>query len=211
LSAAEAATAGPWWAPGQGTPLPAYATYANDRGEVGLLNVSGPIETKGHPFFEPIGTNGRACISCHQPADSMSLSLRSIDERWRATGGRDPLFAAVDGMNCPNLPPADPRSHSLLLERGLFRIALPWPPRRADGTVIDPEFTIEGRARPVGLQHDPTYGLRSAKPTISVFRRPRPLAEHQVHDASGASASGSSSARTAWWHQSIPRRDVRPA
>ena len=187
LLAAESAAVSSWWAPGQGTPLPAYVTYENDRGEVGLLNGSGPIETKGHPFFEPIGTNGRACVSCHQPSDGMSLSLRSIRERWRTTGGRDPLFAAVDGMNCPNLPPADPKSHSLLLERGLFRIALPWPPRRADGTAIDPEFTIDVVRDPSGCNTDPTYGLRSARPTISVFRRPRPVAntKYTTHQGFG--------------------------
>ena len=176
VATAQTAVSRPWWAPGQGTPLPAFISYANDRGAVGLLNASGAIETKGHPFFEPIGTNGRACVTCHQPADGMSLSLRSIQDRWAATGGRDPLFAAVDGMNCPNLPAADPRSHSLLLERGLIRVALPWPPRRADGTSIDPEFTIDVVRDPSGCNTDPMYGLSSARPTISVFRRPRPAA-----------------------------------
>ena len=166
----------PWWAPGQGTPLPAYATYDNDRGQVGVLNTSGAVDTKGHPFFEAIGTNGRACVTCHQPTDGMGLSLRSVRERWLATGGTDPLFAAVDGMNCPNLPAADPRSHSLLLERGLIRIALPWPPARADGTPIEPEFTIDVVRDPSGCNLDPVYGLNSARPTISVFRRPRPVA-----------------------------------
>jgi hypothetical protein len=74
-------------------------------------------------------------------------------------------------MNCPNLPPDDPRSHSLLLERGLIRIALPWPPQRPDGTRIDPEFTIEVVRDPSGCNNDPIYGLQSANPSISVFRR----------------------------------------
>ena len=111
LSAAFVAAAGSptsWWSPGQGTPLPEFATYDNEQGQLGVLNTSGPLDTKGHPFFEPIGTNGRACVTCHQPSDGMSLSVRSIRERWTATGGKDPLFAAVDGMNCPNLPPDDP-------------------------------------------------------------------------------------------------------
>ena len=90
-----------WWSPGDGGRLPAYATYANDYGEVGVLNTSGPVDTKGHPFFEPIGDNGRACVSCHQPANGMSLSVAAIQERWRVTQGTDPIFAAVDGMNCP--------------------------------------------------------------------------------------------------------------
>ena len=141
-----------------------------------VLNTSGVLVTKGHPFFEPIGTNGRACVTCHQPSDGMSLSVRSIRERWTATGGKDPLFAAVDGMNCPSLPPGDPRSHSQLLDRGLFRIALVWPPQRPDGTPIDPEFSIEVVRDPGGCNTDPTYGLSSTNPTISVYRRPRPVA-----------------------------------
>jgi hypothetical protein len=168
-----AATGPTWWAPGQGTVLPDFSTYDNDRGQLGVLNASGTLDTKGHPFFEPIGTNGRACVTCHQPADAMALSVRSVRERWAASGGKDPMFAAVDGMNCPNLPPDDPRSHSLLLERGLIRVALPWPPQRADGSRIDPEFTIEVARDPSGCNTDPVYGLRSPNPTISVFRRPR--------------------------------------
>jgi hypothetical protein len=174
--AAQPAPATAWWAPGQGTPLPEYATYDNDRGHAGILNVSGPVTTAGHPFFEPIGTNGRACITCHQPADGMALSLRSIRERWEATRGADPLFAPVDGMNCPDLPRGEAQSHSLLLERGLIRIALPWPPRRPDGTPIDPEFTIEVVRDPSGCNLDPVYGLQSRDPAVSVFRRPRPAA-----------------------------------
>jgi hypothetical protein len=174
-----AAASGPstsWWAPGQGTPLPAFTTYDDDRGQLGVLNVSGQLETKGHPFFEPIGTNGRACVTCHQPSDGMSLSVRSIRERWTTTSGKDPLFAAVDGMNCPNLPLDDPKSHSLLLDRGLFRIALPWPPVRPDGTRLDPEFALEVVRDPSGCNMDPVYGLNSPSPRVSVFRRPRPVA-----------------------------------
>ena len=162
-----------WWSPGQADPLPELAKYDNDFGDVGILNQSGRIETKGHPFFEPIGTNGRACVTCHQPADGMSVSLRSIRERWAATGGKDPIFAAIDGQNCPNLPNADPASHSLLLERGLFRVSLPWPPRRPDGSVIDPEFTLEVVRDPSGCNLSAEYGLKSADPRVSVFRRPR--------------------------------------
>ena len=185
--AAQTGASGPWWAPGQATPLPAYATYENDRGQVGLLNTAGAVETKGHPFFEAIGTNGRACVTCHQPSDGMALSLRSIRERWSATGGKDPLFAAVDGMNCPNLPAGDPKSHSLLLERGLVRVGLPWPPLRADGRPIDPEFTIEVVRDPSGCNTDAVYGLQSSRPTISVFRRPRMAAntKYTTHQGFG--------------------------
>jgi hypothetical protein len=103
----------------------------------------------------------------------MSLSVDAIREQWRTTGGRDPLFAAIDGSNCPSLPQADASSHSLLLDRGLFRIGLPWPPMAADGSRITPEFTIDIVRDPSTCNADPGYGLRSANPTVSVFRRPR--------------------------------------
>jgi hypothetical protein len=160
-----------WWSPGDAHTLGA-AEFDNPFGKVGVV-YDGTLNTRGHPFFEPLSENGRACVTCHQPADGMGLSLRSIKERWETTGGKDPLFAAVDGSNCPNLPQGDPKSHSLLLERGLFLVALPWPPRNLDGTLIEPEFTIEVVADPTGCNTHPVYGLNSPTPKISVYRRPR--------------------------------------
>jgi hypothetical protein len=165
-----------WWSPGEGTTLPALAVYDNEYGQVGVLNTAGPVATKGHAFFEPIGTNGRACVSCHQPQDGMGLSLASIRERWETTKGSDPIFAPVDGMNCPHLPRGEASSHSLLLERGLFRIGLAWPPKDANGNTVQPEFDIEVVRDPTGCNTHPEYGLNSPTPTISVYRRPRPVA-----------------------------------
>ncbi len=174
-----------WWSAGSGEPMRASLTYANGAGEIGVLNVDGAMESRGHPFFEPLGPNGRACVTCHQPANAMSLSLDAVREQWRATAGRDPLFASVDGSNCPSLPQELASSHSLLLERGLFRIGLPWPPVVANGTRVIPEFTIEVVSDPSTCNKDSMYGLRSATPTVSVFRRPR-VAANLKYVASGS-------------------------
>jgi hypothetical protein len=165
-----------WWTPGDGRTLPAYVEYPNEWGSVGIVNANGAIDTAGHPFFEPLGTNGRACVSCHQPADGMSVALTSIVRRWHDTQGKDPIFAAIDGANCPNLPAADPASHSLLLERGLFRIPLPWPPVDAHGKPIEPDFTLEVVRDPTGCNTDPVYGVTGTRHEVSVYRRPRPAA-----------------------------------
>jgi hypothetical protein len=165
-----------WWSPGRGGTLPASTSYADGSGRLGVLNTGGAVDTRGHPFFTPLGANGRACVTCHQPADAMSLSVDDIRRRWEATGGHDPLFAAIDGQNCPDLPPDDAASHSLLLDRGLIRVFLPWPPRARDGSVIHPEFTIEVVRDPTGCNTSTKYGLKSPTPTISVYRRPRPAA-----------------------------------
>ena len=78
-----------WWNAGSGERMSALSEYANENGALGVLNTSGAVDTKGHPFFEPLGPNGRACVTCHQPANGMSVSAAAIREQWRATGGRD--------------------------------------------------------------------------------------------------------------------------
>jgi len=165
-----------WIEAGAGGILPAESYYENAHGKLGILNTSGPIEMKGHPFFEPLGVNPRGCVTCHQPANAMSVSVEAIRERWRATNGEDPIFAAVDGSNNPKLPQALESSHSLLLNRGVFRVGLQWPPRDDKGKKIQPEFTIEVVRDPTGVNLDDTYGLKGVNPTVSVFRRPRPAA-----------------------------------
>lgn len=151
-------------------------SYPNEHGRVGLLLTGGALDTTGHPFFTPTGENRRACVTCHQPLNGMSVAAASIRDRWTATGGRDPIFEMVDGSNNPTLPADQERSHSLLLTRGVFRVGLPWPPKPIAGRPVTPEFTIEVVSDPTGVNVDPRFGLRSAQPTISVFRRPRPVA-----------------------------------
>ncbi len=158
--------------PGTSVLFAPYMEFPNDQGTIAVTFEGQAFDTAGHPFFAP-GPNGRACVSCHQPIDAMSISTKTLRERWDATRGRDPLFDMSDGGNCPNLPRAERASHSLLLERGLFRIGLAWPPKDPLGNVIEPEFTIEVATDPTGCNTDPVYGLKSAKPTVSVYRRAR--------------------------------------
>jgi hypothetical protein len=165
-----------WWRPGEGRIWPVLLDYANPLGSLRVLLADGPQATKGHPFFEPLGHNGRACVTCHQPADAMSLSAQTARSRWEATGGRDPLFAAIDGSNCPSLPQADRASHSLLLDFGLIRIQRPWPPLDAAGRRITPDFSIEVLRDPTGCNGSRDFGLAAAEPSISVYRRVRPAA-----------------------------------
>ena len=176
FAAAEYDATEAWWKPGDARLMPASADYADALGRVRVLNAAGSLQTKDHAFFTALGSNGRACVTCHQPSNGMGLSVDTVRKRWQDTAGKDPLFAAIDGSNCPNLPQQERTSHSLLLDRGLFRVFLPWPPRAGDGSAVEPEFTIEVVRDPTGCNTDPIYGLNSKSPTISVFRRPRPVA-----------------------------------
>jgi hypothetical protein len=174
-----------WWAPGEGRVFPAELEYADPSGTVRLLLDGGPMPTKGHPFFDPIGPAGRACVTCHQPADAMSLAVADVQRQWERKGAADPLFAALDGSNCPSLPQDRRESHSLLLDHGLIRIARPWPPRDPAGKPIAPDFTIEVVRDPTGCERDPTWGLSSPDPHLSVYRRPRPVANFKFIEAMG--------------------------
>ena len=162
-----------WWEPGQGELMSTALDFQDNYGTLGVINAGGPVDTKNHPFFTPLGTNGRACVSCHQPSDGMSLSVRTVQQRWDQTKGRDPIFAAFDGSNCPSLPQDMRSSHALLLERGLFRVAATWPPKDTQGRTIKPDFSIEVVRDPTGCNTSPVYGLHSPAPMVSVFRRPR--------------------------------------
>ncbi len=162
-----------WWAPGAGRTFTREVDYANETGLVRTLLLNGPAATAGHPFFSPIGVNGRACVTCHQPADAMALSASSIAERWSATNGADPLFAAVDGSNCPTQPQSDRASHSLLIDHGLIRIERDWPARDAAGRKLTPDFKIEVVRDPNGCNSG-EWGPAGKRGKISVYRRPRP-------------------------------------
>ena len=157
-----------WWEAGDGRALPMFVTFPDSTGELMVLNNDGGVRTRDHAFFDAKGVNGRACVTCHQPSAAMSLAAAEVRDRWKETSGKDPVFAAIDGSNCPTLPQTERSSHSLLLDRGLFRIYLPWP---AAG--VKPDFSIEVVRDPTGCNTDPQLGLQSAHPTISVYRRPR--------------------------------------
>jgi hypothetical protein len=177
-----------WIEPGAHGQLAASSSQENFYGELGVVNANGGVVMDGHPFFTPLGLNGRACVSCHQPAYAMSVSAAGLRERWRVTQGKDPVFAAIDGSNCPSLPQDLETSHSLLLDRGLFRVFLPWPPKDARGKEIKPEFAIEVVRDPTGCNTHREFGLRSKHPAISVYRRPRPAANLKYVTANNGAA-----------------------
>src|SRR5215831_6696570 len=54
-----------WWDPTRGIPFAPSKDYDDPSGQLRLLNKSGEVETKGHPFFTALGSNGRACVTCH--------------------------------------------------------------------------------------------------------------------------------------------------
>jgi cytochrome c peroxidase len=146
-----------------GVPIPNLQPFADPTGTVATFNTAGDIDTT-NPFFQSLGTNGRACVTCHEPSDAFGLSVAHVKQRFDLTGGTDPLFAAVDGANCPNATTGNEDQHSLVLNEGLIRIFLPVP--------ANAQFSIRAVHDPYGcaLVADPNTGQLVA----SVYRRPLP-------------------------------------
>jgi cytochrome c peroxidase len=145
--------------------IPNLFPFLDPTGLISTYSTSGPIDESSHNvFFQSLGTNGRTCGTCHLASDGMGLSLTSIQLKFATTRGKDPLFAAVDGANCPNSATPDASSHSVLLKNGLIRIFLPVP--------SGAQFQIRAYRDPYGcaIVTDPATGVQ----TVSIYRRPLP-------------------------------------
>ncbi len=145
--------------------IPNLFPFLDLTGLISTYNANGPIdESSENVFFQSLGTNGRSCGTCHLASDGFGLGVSSIQAKYVATHGNDPLFAAIDGANCPNSASHDPASHSLLLQRGLIRIFLPVP--------ANAQYQIQAERDPYGcaVVTEASTGVQ----TVSVYRRPLP-------------------------------------
>ena len=145
------------------TPGAGMQLATDPTGVLGTINLNGTTRTDG-PFFQVLGTNGRSCSTCHIAEQAFSFTPASARERFAQSGGRDPLFAPVDGANCSSVKQSDRAGHSLLLQNGLIRIGMQLPTKM--------EFTISVVHDPYGCAIVP--GTNGGPATVSVYRRPLP-------------------------------------
>jgi cytochrome c peroxidase len=157
----------------QPTPLviPKFEIDFDPSGLIATVQPGGPTVTSQNAFFANLGTNGRTCFSCHQPQNGWTVSAASVQARFYASFGTDPIFRLVDGATCPTADvssiEAKHQAYSLLLSKGLIRIGLPVP--------ATAQFRIASVDDPYGCNTNPVTGLTS--PTsgiVSVYRRPLP-------------------------------------
>ncbi len=142
--------------------LPNLFPLPNPSGFVETYNLTNTAIDLTGPFFQSLGTNGRSCSSCHRPAEAWSVSAAEIETRFLLTQGLDPIFRTNDGSNCDHNVATSTlegrrAAYSLLLSRGLLRIALPVP--------ANAEFTVVSVRNP--------YGCNDMS-TVSMYRRPLP-------------------------------------
>jgi hypothetical protein len=153
--------------------------FLNSTGLSANLTTAGKIDTTNE-FFQSLGTNGRACVTCHTPQDGFSITPQHVRELFDrceleapllASQLHDPsldqeriacaIFRTNDGSNSPNAdvstPDARRAAYSLLLNKGLIRIGIGVPP--------DADFDV--------VAIDDPYGYATPQ-ELSLYRRPLP-------------------------------------
>src|ERR1041384_1188268 len=148
--------------------LPNGVPFRNESGYSATVSTTGSIDLTNE-FFQDLGTNGRRCVSCHQPSTGWTVTpdqLRDTFERTRGGTvddgtGAGAIFRLLDGANSPNADVSTlakrRQAYSMLLNKGLIRTFLPIP--------ATAEFELVAVDDPY---HHATAG------ELSLFRRPLP-------------------------------------
>jgi hypothetical protein len=157
----------------QPTPLviPKVEMDRDPSGMVATYQPGGPTLTSRNAFFADLGTNGRTCFTCHQPAEGWTISAMGARARFERSLGSDPLFRPFDGATCPSddVSSLDAKlaAYCLLINKGLIRLGLPMP--------TAPQFEMITVDDPYNCTTSSSTGLTSASTGIvSVYRRPLP-------------------------------------
>jgi len=147
-------------------------SFSNGTGTHRTVSVNGATIDENNPFFKSLGTNGRACVTCHQPSAGLGLNPLQAQQLFNATQGTDPLFRTNDGSVGPNAPVATlaqrQQAYKLVLSKGLIRIPLTLPANRDFDVriVLDP-YAGTGANPP--LNETVPAGT---SPILSFYRRP---------------------------------------
>ena len=73
------------------TVSPNLSAFTNASGRLRTFNVAGAIDVD-NPFFQDLGTNGRTCVTCHQPAEAWTITPQGVQQRFASSNGTDPSF-----------------------------------------------------------------------------------------------------------------------
>jgi cytochrome c peroxidase len=142
---------------------PGMMTADNASGQMRSFSAKGVFDLE-NPFFQDLGTNGRRCVTCHEPGEGWTITPDGVRARFDLADGADAIFRTNDGSNCEGVVATTrderERAYSLLLERGLIRIGLDLP--------AGAEFAIDSVADP--------YECPPATNDVSFYRRPLPAA-----------------------------------
>src|SRR6185436_13818217 len=96
--------------------------FRNPAGHAATFSTQGLVDLTGE-YFQAQGTNGRSCVTCHIPEEAWSINPGTLQRRFEATGGTDPVFNPLDANNPGiDLSTVEARraAYSMVLSRGVF-------------------------------------------------------------------------------------------
>ncbi|MEQ1620839.1 MAG: S8 family serine peptidase [Methylococcales bacterium] len=119
-----------------------------------------------HGFFSKLGGNGRSCNTCHLPEEAWTFTPAHA-QQLAISHPSDPLFAPVDGSDCPPTSSSqspDARLSGHLVNHGLIRVQL--------GIPETADFALASASNPQNCQI-PAGNVGISK-QLFLFRRPLP-------------------------------------
>jgi cytochrome c peroxidase len=154
-----------------------FRVYRDDTGRVQTQSSDPSTLNATNPFFDPsIGTNGQACVTCHEPQTGITITPPFIRDRFEDTNGTDPLFRANDTANNPFTTTHTRDDYSVFLKLGTPRIGekVQQAATPNDFTVVaanDATNAVFAAPDMFPLSTDPQHpGVAGG--TLSIFRRP---------------------------------------
>ncbi len=103
--------------------LPNNFPHLNPNGISTTFSTRGFVDLTGE-YFQPQGTNGRSCSTCHTAQNAWSINPGTVGLLFAQTDGTHPLFNPLDADNpAADLSTVEARraGYSMLLTRGVFR------------------------------------------------------------------------------------------
>jgi cytochrome c peroxidase len=129
-------------------------------GQLRTFNTRGALDLT-NPFFQDLGTNGRRCVTCHQPSAAWTITPDFVQERFAQTHGSDPLFRTNDGSDCEGVDSvggSHAAAYSMLLGKAVIRVGMDVP--------ADAEFVV--------ASVDDPHHCGAPPQSVSMYRRPLP-------------------------------------
>jgi len=146
--------------------LPNNLPVPNSSGFAASFSTQGSLHLDDE-FFQPQGTNGRTCATCHLLQDGWSIRPSSVRRFFEETGGLHPIFANNLDANFPSAP-----SGTLEERRSSFSMLLQGKFIRRVNVAASAEYSMIESADPFG---------ESNLVLMQFFRRPLPTANFKSH------------------------------
>jgi len=136
--------------------------YTDPSGAVATYSTAGVTDESLRSFFQPFGSNGRSCATCHQFNQGQSINPAATQALFTSNPA-DPLFDPLNGANCPTAAAGSSSARSLLLNNGLIRASI--------GVAANAQFTVTAIHDPYGCAISTSA---SGQKLVSIYRRPLP-------------------------------------